>query len=387
MRNESIQDDGIARSAKTSSPDRLVTEIIDLAKVGLPRMFDSERQLFCEALRREEGGQLVQRGISHRYTMMALLGLHRLETSGSASPVSIAQVMDALTRDLGWIKFGGDLGLLLWLCAVVDPGRLDSLGAKLDLKNVLVRYKDARQRSTTELAWILAGLSHAKLAGVSAIPELNSLSATVYGLLKANQGPHGIFGHLVTTSFLSGRLRGRIGSFADQVYPIYTLTQFGQAYGDSEAIRCARDCAEAIVRLQGPLGQWWWHYDASTGQVLQRYPVFSVHQDGMAPMALFALGEATRTDFREPIYKGLAWISGNNELVHDLRDKSLGVIWRSLYRSANWKKYRDEFREFMRPGWTAKSGADLKILFECRPYHFGWLLYAFAGRAKRMHET
>jgi len=75
-----------------------------------------------------------------------------------------------------------------------------------------------------------------------------------------------------------------------------------------------RTCAEAICRMQGPSGQWWWHYDARNGRIFERYPVYAVHQDGMAPMALFALGEVARLDFSEPIYKGLAWISGNNEL-------------------------------------------------------------------------
>jgi hypothetical protein len=100
----------------------------------------------------------------------------------------------------------------------------------------------------------------------------------------------------------------------------------------------------------------------------------------MAPMALFALSEATGVDYSEPIYKGLAWIAGNNELGRDLRDASSGLIWRSIYRPTGWKKYRDEVGEFLRPVQSAKLVDDLKILLECRPYHLGWLLYAFAGR-------
>jgi hypothetical protein len=98
-------------------------------------------------------------------------------------------------------------------------------------------------------------------------------------------------------------------------------------------------------------------------------------------MALFALGEATQSDFRESIYKGLAWISGNNELGRDLRDTSSGVIWRSIYRPASWTQRCDEVREFLRPCRSPEAIDDPKILFECRPYHLGWLLYAFAGRA------
>ena len=159
MPNTSPEVTCIASPADAPSTARLIAQIVDLSRIGLPRMFNAERQLFCNILHRDAGGQLVQEGISHRYTMMTLLGLHRLETSGSTNPIRMGPVMDALTCDLGWIEYSGDLGVLLWLCAVVDPGRIEKISAKLDFTKALVRYKDAQQRSTTELAWILAGLS------------------------------------------------------------------------------------------------------------------------------------------------------------------------------------------------------------------------------------
>ena len=67
-----------------------------------------------------------------------------------------------------------------------------------------------------------------------------------------------------------------------------------------EALQNSLQCANAICNLQGPLGQWWWHYDSMTGRVAERYPVYSVHQHAMAPMALFAAQDACNADFREP---------------------------------------------------------------------------------------
>jgi hypothetical protein len=32
---------------------------------------------------------------------------------------------------------------------------------------------------------------------------------------------------------------------------------------------------------------------------------------------------------------------------------------------------------------SERAGGDLTVRFECRPYHLGWLLYAFAGRENR----
>lgn len=379
MPNTSPEVTCIASPADAPSTARLIAQIVDLSRIGLPRMFNAERQLFCNILHRDAGGQLVQEGISHRYTMMTLLGLHRLETSGSTNPIRMGPVMDALTCDLGWIEYSGDLGVLLWLCAVVDPGRIEKISAKLDFTKALVRYKDAQQRSTTELAWILAGLCHAKLANVSSLPGLDKLSATFYDLLKANQGPHGIFGHLATTHSLAGRLRGRAGSFADQVYPIYALAQFGQAYGDAEAIRRARDCAEAIVRLQGPQGEWWWHYDAASGRVSRPYPVYSVHQHGMAPMALFALEKAAGMDFSYAVERGLRWIPGDNALGFDMRYPEGGLVWRCIYPDSKWPQIQEMLHLYFgaEPQPTLHNA---RVRYECRPYELGWALYALAGR-------
>jgi hypothetical protein len=340
-------------------------------------MFDPRRQLFCNIFCRDASGQLVQQGISHRYTMMTLLGLHRLETGGSTSPVAIAPVMDSLTRDLSWIKLAGDLGLLLWLCAVVDPGRLDSLVAKLDLQNVLVRYKDARQRSTTELAWILAGLSHANSAGVSSISDLDALSIAVYRLLKANQGPHGIFGHLASAGSVMGRLRGHIGTFADQAYPIYALAKFGDAYGMPEAVERACSCAEAIIRLQGPQGEWWWHYDATNGCVSRSYPVYSVHQHGMAPMALFELEKAAGRAFSSAVERGLRWVTANNVLSFEMQHPEGSLIWRCIYLGS----MRPKLQELSYMCFGSDPSHTLynpRVAYECRPYELGWALYAFA---------
>ena len=386
MLNTNMQDNCTAGTPTLKGTAALVSEIIQIAQSGLPRMFNAERQLFCFTLRRDSSGKLVQEGISHRYTMMTLLGLHRLEVSGTQSPISIGPVMDALTHDLNWVQFAGDLGVLLWLCAIVDPGRVNGLMKKVDYKESLHRYKDARQRSTTELAWILTGLSHAKLAGISCIPEQDRLAESVYELLKTNQGSHGIFGHMASNGSWAGRFRGRAGSFADQVYPIYALAQYGRAYGDPEAIRRARECAEAIVRLQGPQGEWWWHYDAVNGEVSRPYPVYSVHQHGMAPMALHALEEVAGMDFSEAIDKGLRWIDKQNALDIDMRASDAGLVWRGIYWNHVWSKSAEMASLYLgtAPIYEIRNP---RIFWECRPYELGWALYAFAGRLENRENN
>ena len=176
-----------------------------------------------------------------------------------------------------------------------------------------------------------------------------------------------------------GLLRGRIGSFADQVYPIYALSKFAQMYGATDALAGAKSCGDGICRVQGPMGQWWWHYDASTGRVAERYPVYSVHQEGMAPMALYALEEASGLDYGEAIQRGLRWISGNNELACDLREAS-GIVWRCIYHGSKHRVYLDRLLSLLGSGVNQSSPGGKRIRFECRPYELGWLLYALAGR-------
>jgi hypothetical protein len=364
--------------------EKLAANIIDIAQNGLPAMFDSKRQLFCHRLHRSPGGKLVQDGISHRYTMMTLLGLHRLQRAGSGSPIDIGRVLDVLTADTDWIEYAGDIGVMIWTLAVIDPGRISRLGEKLNLRSALDRFRDARQCSTTELAWLLAGLAHAKSAGVKLVDH-DLLAAKVYDLLKRNQGPQGLFGHLAIESSLAGRFRGRLGSFADQVYPIYALAHFGRTYCDSDAIQRAKDCAGAIVRLQGSQGEWWWHYDSATGRVSRPYPVYSVHQHGMAPMALMALEEATGTDFSATINLGLSWIVGRNVLRVDMRQPEGGVVWRDIHpRGSNAKVQELMYIFFSRE--TNFECVQPDIRYECRPYELGWALYAFAGKTTKKHS-
>src|SRR5208337_5552579 len=104
------------------------------------------------------------------------------------------------------------------------------------------------------------------------------------------------------------------------------------------ALGRALECASAVSRAQGESGQWWWLYDSRSGRVSSRYPVYSVHQHGMAPMGLFALEKATGRSFTEAIHTGLRWIYGTNELGADMRDLVENLIWRCIRPESNDKK-------------------------------------------------
>jgi hypothetical protein len=354
-----------------------VRELISMATTGLVPMFDAGKNVFCHRLLRTEHG-LVQDQLSPRYTIMTLLGLRELELAGIGSSFDTRRIYTAFARDTNWIQGIGDLGLFLWLTAIFDPANVDSVLAKFECDQALDRYADARARRTMELAWFLAGLAHAAETSPRLVNSLTDLSVETYHRIEGNQGDYGFFGHMGVKNSLAGRLRGRIGSFADQVYPIYALSRFAKAFQVEDPVNPALECASAICGAQGDLGQWWWLYDSHAGRTSSRYPVYAVHQHGMAPMALFAVEEATGQSFRQFIYKGLHWIYGANELGVDMRDTADSLVWRCIMPKKTQSKYWEMATSLVR---TANGDSDvgaLKVLYEQRPYEYGWLIFAFA---------
>jgi hypothetical protein len=376
MSNTSFRAMTDSRPAQASDEMRdTIHRLTTLAVNGLVPMFDPEKQLFCYSLKKTERG-MVREGISHRYTVITLMGLHRLEESDATSPIPIKPVFDGLLTNLDWVDNVGDLGLLLWLCALVEPERLTELERRLDVSKALTHSRQARQGRTMELAWFLTGLSHGALARPGKASCMRDLALETYRMLVKNQGEQGVFGHVARNGSAASIIRSRIGSFADQVYPIYAMTKYSQAYGDKNAAERALDCALTICEAQGTRGQWWWHYDSSSGSVAGRFPVFSVHQHGMGPMVLLELSEAIQSDFSPWIFKGLQWIRVN-ELAFDMEDAATNVVWRSIYRSTPRRMWSTAMA-FLTRREDPESRYGVKVMFECRPYELGWLLYAFA---------
>jgi hypothetical protein len=357
-----------------------VNRLIELALKGLETMFDKQAGLFCHRRTPVAGDRFANEGLSKRYTLITLLGLHRLQKSGRTVPFDIpALLRPFLDADLT-LDNPGDIGLFIWLVASAMPGRLHDVLAHCEPDSILDRFIDGRNRNTMQLSWLLTGLSYATLATPDSREKTAETARTTYTLLKKNYGKTGIFGHAASRYPLQ-HLRNRMGSFADQVYPAYAFSAYSRAFDTGEALDIAHACCTKICDLQGSLGQWWWHYDAVSGRVAGRYPVFTVHQEGMAPMALFEVGRRTGTDFTEPIYRGLQWNAGNNELCRDMVDWQRNIIWRSIYRGGLSGRMEEVLGlAGIGPGRRAPHG--LKLRREGRPYCLGWLLYAFANAGR-----
>jgi hypothetical protein len=366
------------------APVTSMSRLRDMAIRGLARMYRPNEGLFAFRIRRR-GEDLPLEGSSHRYTAIALIGLASEDEAVQASVLAGIGVREACARlvsAVGGLENLGDVALVLWAaCAAGYPER-QSVAERL-----LVLQPVEATHPTVEVAWALAALCADFDAPVE--PLRNRLARRLIASFEPRAGmfPHALGG-------LPGGFRGHVCCFADLVYPIHALARYAELFGDAEARDVALRCAGAICARQGTDGQWWWHYDLRTGDVLERYPVYAVHQDAMAPMALFALERAGCIDLRSPIARGLAWLARAPELKGgSLIDEGAGLIWRKVARREPRKlaRYTQAAVSRLHPAFRT-PGLDMLfppcvVDYEDRPYHLGWLLHAWpAGRAARWDE-
>jgi hypothetical protein len=369
-----------ARPAQAAAPSlaALVGELRSLAMSGLPAMFDPGRGL-CSFTVRRNGAALQRAGLSRRYTAITLLGLigeDREQAAHALGGASIETVATHLVRTAGPEDSLGDLSLIAW--AAQAAGRsAEAVWARINMLDPV-----ASAVPTVELAWTLSA--------AAADPRMlrSPLASDIAERLRESFSGGRLFPHHLGSAPAPGR--AHVSCFADLVYPVLALAQYGARAGDDRAIACALEGAQTMCRHQGPDGQWWWHYDYRTGEVVERYPVYAVHQDSMAPMALFAAAEAAGTSFDGAIARGLRWLASAPELGGgSLIDRSAGLIWRKVARRepAKLSRYLQAGASRLSPHLRA-PGLDLlfppqAIDYEDRPYHLGWVLYAWpAERAE-----
>jgi hypothetical protein len=353
----------------------LIRQLVEVSREGLPRMYRSEERTFVHSLRRQSDGRLTPVGVSLRYGAIVLRGAQWLDEEGQRQILggeSAAEFCERLVRSIDEKTNLGDFALVTWNAA--DSGhpetqRLVELLAK--------RAEREAGAFTIEIAWALSALSAAHEIAADGARRVCSR------LLNALPGELGVFPHQVDGS--AGLFRSHVGSFADQVYPIQALSRFHRVSGDSRSLTVANRCAETICRLQGPLGEWWWHYDVRTGGVVEGYPVYSVHQDSMAPMTLLDLAEAGGTDYADEIRRGLLWLQHTPSVDRSLIDEANLVIWRKLARREPSKFVRklnavtSSFSPNLRLPMLDTLFPPVSVDWESRPYHLGWVLDGWLG--------
>jgi len=350
----------------------------------LKQMYRPADALFPYSTRR--GAMGLEHDFEHphtpRYTINTLLGLQRAERFGEAGCFtgSTAAMVDRF-HDLHLAKLANqaDLGLLLLL--LVEAERDESI-----CREVVVRLersladKPAAGLTIQEVAWMLWGASAAARAGIAGAEELARGLFTTMDERFVDP-----FSLLATHS--ASRYRRDIVSFGGIVYFLRSAYEYGALTEETRPRRLFEHGVRAMLGIQGPQGQWPWMISSRTGIPLDFYPVFGVHQDSMAMLFLLPALDDGLVDAESAISRSLDWSLGDNELDLSMYGEGSFFAYRSIHRAQRLVRHRRYARSLarsvvQRPGAIARPG-QLTVNRECRSYHLGWILFAWAGRAAR----
>lgn len=310
---------------------------------------------------------------------IALIGLKRAAVDPAEVGVDVAATLAAMARATRNHADSGPLGLVAWANAEWARRPFEQL-----VRDCGIPMRDGDELldglTTMELAWLVSGLVHAcHRFGDDSSRRL--LAPARERLLQRLDATTRIFMHATAEGGPIDRMRRHVANFADQIYPVQALAFVAKLDGDRAALAAAQACATRLIELQGPLGQWLWHYDAQRGLAVQAYPVYSVHQHGMAPMALSAVRCAGGKDETAAAELGRRWLD-RNELGRSMVDLAAGTVWRSLERA------EPAVKKLGRKLLSAVGGApaasatatarQVTLNLETRPYEWAWCLYAGA---------
>jgi hypothetical protein len=352
----------------------LVEQLLTMSVAILPQMIRAGDFAFrLDGSRIDGSWQLTPAGTSSRYAAIAALGLMRLPDHVQRAVLggnNCIALIDSLIGRLGENQNLGDVAVICW--AAAEAAHAD-LPRGLDRLAELSRAPGVRY--VVDVAWVVTALVAARsLADVE--EELSHARDRLIGARGSFLYPH-------SARHDGPWYRSHVGSFADQVYPLQALARLHASADDPPAAAVAGELARAICAAQGPAGQWWWHYDSRNGSVVEEFPVYSVHQHAMAPMALMDLAEAGGENYLGAVCRGLRWLADPPETAERLILDDPPVIWRKVARSDP----RKAVRGLRAASTRLRAGRRLSALdkffppgvvdHECRPYELGWLLVAW----------
>lgn len=344
----------------------------------LQRMYDEQSHLFSFSTRVLDG-RLVndfEHSGRYRYTVNVMAGLARFEACHGPS-MELDKILDAylechLINDPGL----GNRGLLLHVLAEREHPAATRLYTWL--AGQLEQRIAARGRSVQELAWVALGLTSfaARFQQAAAAGLAGKL---IRHLRDAHMHPRTLLPKHDQS------LRGDFVSFGGLTYFLMALAHYAVLMDDSAIRALFCRAVSMALSLQGEDGAWPWFLDVKRGKISDWYPIFSVHQDAMAPLFLFPALAMKVAGAEAAIEKSYRWLLGANPLGVPFMSRTPFFIYRSL-GAAHWgERPLRLMRGFTARvlGTSARQAAPdrLSINRECRSYHLGWLLYAWSGRS------
>jgi len=313
------------------------------------------------------------RGVSVRYSIVVLLGLLKRAPESSSRSIDFEDLHRLIVARVGTLGIG-DLSLLLWA-----ESRMGSLEARDTVARLEFRSRNESTLAALEgmeAAWFVLGAIEAVAAGLAP----RSLFDRAYAhLLTRRSRSSPLLRHTA-----DGTWRSKLPNFATEVYGLLALAETARHGLVQAAAAHARNLADKLIELRLADGGWPWLYHADHAVVVEPYEVYSVHQDAMAPMALFALAEAVGDQsYAVAAAEGLQWCFGRNELGFAFYDQARLFAHRSIKRRGPAHQVSLWVNVGLGGllGRTSRIGmGGVEVNATCRPYHLGWILEAWSGR-------
>lgn len=339
----------------------------------LENAYDEDRALFSYSATLVDGRFVndFEHPLALRYTVNTLLGLRRAAPYADGHALCAEEHVERfLERQAGRLTSPADRGLLL---ALLAEGPWEE-----EARRVLSGVEEVCGRpglNVQDVAWLLWGASAATRAGFAGAESL--AARLLRTLLDFAHVSSGLPRHSAT------RYRGHVVSFGGLVYYLRALHEAAGALGDHAAGVRFRRGVEFALELQGPNGEWPWMIGVARGLPLDVYPVFTVHQDSMAMLFLLPALDSG-LDVRPAIEASIAWNFGHNQLGEPLVVEAPFHVYRSIERAERLPRARRYARTLARATAARPAGLvrndELRVNRECRSYHLGWVLFAWAGR-------
>jgi hypothetical protein len=315
------------------------------------------------------------------YTLNVLLGMARVQQVPRHLVLS-----EIFRRNVGQLqklpvsKYA--FGVALWVSAELDLQIPESVLSHIN-RNVLQEEAWSSFRAQ-DLGMILTGVAaqakHDRFKWAPIATKLFQFLIERY---------HAVSGLFFDAAFGPRR---RFASFATQTYLTLACYAYGELMSDDRAIDIANACTRKLIERQGPQGEWPWFFDAATGQVLDFYEIYSVHQYGMAPAFLERAEQHGVLEAKDAIVRGFNWVLGNNQLGKPMLVPELSLSIRSQVRKGEMRtKNLRVLRALRNTMFGFKAGlvapSELELRLECRSYELGWILWSFGRRSDLQELT
>lgn len=361
--------------------NNLITKLLNMARNGIIQHYDATTNLFGfivtdNIIKREKKRLLLV------HSLISLLGISNHKDSiGIDYRKSVNKIFNIIENKENGIW---EYSLLLWLLAKENDLRAEKIFKYI----IKIPEKIICHTETMGLAWMLTALTfefrrnnnlfvESKLIDVAQLLNKRFIKKTRFFLHRDKKNAR-------------WDIRYNIANFADQAYSIYALSMYTHFTKDERYLETLNLCGRKISSFQGKKGQWWWHYNALTGSIIQKYPVFSVHQDSIAPFALMALSDVSNVSYNSNISLGLRWISKENELEFDMINEDRNFVRRGIGR--NWILSKIQKLTTVASNFNLTHGMAekydqpkyLKVINWEHSYHLGWILYAYNEENKYM---